>query len=117
MEQQIKDVETMLDEVLESITSHHGEDYAKFVVLMTSVAQMQEAVSSIVYAALDKENSGAKDKFVQMNYGKFMSLIASTCSNLAPDYGLGDDDELEGALKWAAKIVDMASEKMETPLQ
>jgi hypothetical protein len=117
MEQQIKDVESMLDDVLESVRSHHGEDYAKFVVLMTSVAQMQEAVSSIVYAALDKEDSKAKDNFVQMNYKKFISLIASTCSNLASDYGLDNDNELEGALKWAGKIVDMASEKMETPLQ
>jgi hypothetical protein len=117
MEQQVKDVEGMLNDVLDSIRSHHGENYARFVVLMTIVGQIQEAVSSITHAALDKEDSPAKDKFVELNYSKFMSLIQSACANLAPQYGIADDESLKTALDWALKIMDMASEKMETPLQ
>jgi hypothetical protein len=113
----IQNVEEMLDDVMQSIQNIHGDDYSKFVMLMTTIAQIQYRISAIATAAKDPEHCEAKDRFVDNMQTNLMVLMSALCSNIATICNVEDDDDVKSALAWAEKIVDMASEKITDAIQ
>jgi len=116
MDNDIQNVQEMLDDVLQSIRSVHGDKYAKFVAMMTIVAQVTERVALMRSAALDPEQSERKNEFIHVAHNTTRALLCALSGNLSHEYGI-EGDELDSALEWSSKIMDMANERLDEPLQ
>ncbi len=116
MDSDIQNVQEMLDDVFQSIRSVHGDKYAKFVAMMTIIAQVTERVALMKSAALDPEVSERKHEFVNVAFGTIHALLSALSNNLSHEYEL-DGDNLDSALEWTDKIMNMANERLNEPLQ
>jgi hypothetical protein len=111
-DKQVSDIREMLEDVVDSIRSIHGDEFTNFVMIMTTAAQLQSRIAAIREAALDPEASEQKDHFVHRASDVAQTLLASMCANIGNILKL-DDDKVQEGLDWSSKIVDMAYSKFE----
>lgn len=112
----IQDVQESMNDIIQSIGHVHGEKFCEFVVILTTIAQIQERVSALYMAASDPEYSEQKQEFSDHMKDLIHVLLSSLASNISTSINISEED-VPKCLEWADKIMDMFSERINQGIQ
>lgn len=112
----IQNVNESINDIIQSIGHIHGEKFCEFVVMLTTIAQIQERVSALYMAASDPEHSEEKQKFSDNMKDMINVLLSSLATNIANANDISEE-EIPKGIEWAEKIVDMFSERINQGIQ